>query len=90
MFVTLILLVLLVAVDLFLLFWRVRPRSLVMGQGAMALLIAGACAFRSNFDLGPHIEVPGWTAGLIIAGLWVFAALIAIIAWDIIADAGKK
>ena len=89
MFVVLIFLVLVFAVDWLLLFLKVMPRQLVIGHAAIAVLIVGLCALKTDFDLGPHIEIPGWIAGLIIAGLSIFAALVAIGVWQIFAG-GRK
>ncbi|MFO1513961.1 MAG: hypothetical protein U1F83_13760 [Verrucomicrobiota bacterium] len=89
MFVTLIFLVFVFAIDWLLLFLTVRPRSLVIGHAVVAALIVGCCALKADFDLGPHIEIPGWIAGLIIAGLSFFAALVSIGAWRLVSG-GRK
>jgi hypothetical protein len=89
MFVTLIFLAFVFAVDCVLLFLKVRPRSLVIGHAVVAALIIGCCALKADFDLGPHIEIPGWIVGLIIAGLSFFVALVSIGAWRIVSG-GRK
>ena len=89
MFIVLISLVLILVVDWALLFSKFRPRSIVIGHVAVALLTVAACTLKSEFDLGPHIEIPGWIGGLIIAGLSLFATLLAIGVWQVLIS-GRK
>ena len=80
MFLSLIFVVFLLTLDAVLLSARVKPRSLLIGHCAVALLIVGVCALRSDFDLGP-IEIRGWMAGLIIAGVSLSVAFVFVGFW---------
>jgi hypothetical protein len=90
MIVVLISLFLITVFDWILLFFRIRPRSIFLGHGIFAFLVIIGCSLESDFDLGPHIEVPGWMAGLIVAGVSIFTALVAVGIWVLIAGLMKK
>jgi len=77
---SLIFVVFVLTLDAVLLSAKVKPRSLLLGHCAAALLIVGVCTLRSNFELGP-IDISGWMVGLIVAGVSLLVAFVAVGLW---------
>src|SRR4051812_27095953 len=78
MFVALVFIILIVCINGALVLARIKPRALFVGHCVLALSIMGVCALKENFDLGPHIEVAGWLAGLIIGAVSLVCAFVAV------------
>jgi hypothetical protein len=67
-----------------LLYKSVGQMKLILGNGCVAVSAFVLCSLNTEFDLGPHIEIPGWIAGLLLGGLVIVTSLITIGTWRLI------
>jgi hypothetical protein len=78
------------AVNLVLLCAGVPIRSLLLGNGILTVLITTAFSLKPYFGLGPHIDVPGWVIGLILASLLLLTSLLAVAIWRLLDVNNRK
>ena len=75
-------LILMVAVEIGLnliaLFLHARIKTLICWNIVLSVLLLVFCLLKGNFNLGPHIEVHGWIAGSLLAGITIFLAIVAV------------
>jgi hypothetical protein len=55
---------------------KLTRKTVLIIDVAVAVLVMTILSLKDYFELGPHIELPGWVAGLVFLGVFLLSSAI--------------